>query len=671
MATPNEALRRLWITILEPIYKLKKRPDRVLPHDGEDDAIVFLDDENHREVRFAWILLRPTAQAFLRLKPQDESGILSAILATTQFVRHAEQQINVLQNARHGRRWRVVYSYAALIAALEIGLYVQCPRSVSDDPPAAADSTSKQWTIQDAIYYLDFALIKTGGWPVRKAMHTLLAFIDTNMLPTLDPAHRAQQSLQAQAPGTTSTNTDARQSIEQQEQVKLKHPGPEARWFSIEEWQEIYRKQQPAKLVGILDHWPLFDCPDGSPTEETSESLEAAVSEMEEAWEEESATAETTAPTTTKPRRSRWSSVDYILSKTINGRRIVPVEIGKTYRDPNFKQKIMTIRDYMTKYLLPASSDKAGENTDAEAGTVDAASKDTDTEAKNTNAKTEDSNVEAERTDAETKGTDAETKNIDTESEEADAEGEGTDIRKFGYLAQHNLLYQIPSLRDDICIPDYINFTNGILPCITPSPDHPLQQICRRKYCPNRSPETTAPSDGSPTKDKATANNAGAAAKDDEGDFVQTTINAWLGPAGTISPPHTDPYQNIFCQAAGRKYLRLYHPDAAKALAPMGTDENGINMSNTSGIPLSWIEADPVLGKPENKDPVSDDQQQQQEDKQLEEQWERFQALEYVEFVVEPGEAVFIPKGWWHYVRALEGGYSFSVNFWWEDDRCD
>jgi len=35
-----------------------------------------------------------------------------------------------------------------------------------------------------------------------------------------------------------------------------------------------------------------------------------------------------------------------------------------------------------------------------------------------------------------------------------------------------------------------------------------------------------------------------------------------------VTPLHTDPHPNLLCQAAGRKYVRLYPPSATPAMYP-------------------------------------------------------------------------------------------------------
>ena len=47
-----------------------------------------------------------------------------------------------------------------------------------------------------------------------------------------------------------------------------------------------------------------------------------------------------------------------------------------------------------------------------------------------------------------------------------------------------------------------------------------------------------------------------------------------------------------------------------------------------------------------------------------EQPWEaEFKQLDYLDCILEPGEMLYIPVGWWHYVRSLS--VSFSVSFWW------
>ncbi|PNY28739.1 Mitochondrial division protein 1 [Tolypocladium capitatum] len=244
-----------------------------------------------------------------------------------------------------------------------------------------------------------------------------------------------------------------------------------------------------------------------------------------------------------------WNQPDYLLSKTFGGRRLVPVEVGRSYVDEGWGQELIPFRAFLAKYVAP--------------GLVDA------------------------------DGTD----NTDTDTADGAA-------RQVGYLAQHNLFRQIPSLRNDIAVPDF---------CWAAVPRHPSD--------PSRDqPPVDAP-----------------------------RLNAWLGPARTITPLHADGYHNLLCQVVGAKYVRLYPPRAAPRLRPRAP-ERGVDMSNTSGLDVGVLE-----GWDEPPDGV--------DEAVLAEARAGLEGVEYSECVLRPGDTLVIPIGWWHYVRSLS--VSFSVSFWW------
>ncbi|NXP72319.1 KDM8 protein, partial [Ramphastos sulfuratus] len=147
---------------------------------------------------------------------------------------------------------------------------------------------------------------------------------------------------------------------------------------------------------------------------------------------------------------------------------------------------------------------------------------------------------------------------------------------RVGYLAQHQLFDQIPELKEDIRIPDYC--------CLG------------------------------------------------EGEEDDITINAWFGPAGTVSPLHQDPQQNFLAQVFGRKYICLCSPQESENLYP---HESQI-LHNTSQVDVE----DPDLVKFPN-----------------------FRKAALQSCVLMPGQVLFIPVQYWHYVRSLD--ISFSVSFWW------
>ncbi|KAK9450783.1 uncharacterized protein V1518DRAFT_411697 [Limtongia smithiae] len=210
------------------------------------------------------------------------------------------------------------------------------------------------------------------------------------------------------------------------------------------------------------------------------------------------------------------------------------------------------------------------------------------------------------------------------------------------YLAQHDLFLQIETLRRDILIPDIIN----------------ARSLSKRP--------------------RAVATTSGG----------HTIINAWVGPEGTISPQHTDPHDNILVQAVGYKYVRLY-PRTTDNSAMYPHKSKLADMSNTSEVELErgcfgtiFGDSD-VLGKPSflsysqalMKTDLNDDgleinsavflgmRERMIAKKEYRERYANFAwDSGYLECILAPGDALFIPAGWWHYVKSLSP--SFSVNFW-------
>ena len=109
-----------------------------------------------------------------------------------------------------------------------------------------------------------------------------------------------------------------------------------------------------------------------------------------------------------------------------------------------------------------------------------------------------------------------------------------------GYLAQHQILLQIPELADDVDIPDYC-FTGTI---------------------------------------------------DGASDSAEVTVdsNIWVGPANTVSPLHHDSDRaNVLCQLIGRKYVKLYNSDQAEFIYPH-TDNS--MLCNTSQLDVASKQPD-------------------------------------------------------------------------------
>jgi hypothetical protein len=100
----------------------------------------------------------------------------------------------------------------------------------------------------------------------------------------------------------------------------------------------------------------------------------------------------------------------------------------------------------------------------------------------------------------------------------------------------------------------------------------------------------------------------------------------WLGPAGTVTPLHHDTCNILMAQVAGRKRVRLIAPSQ-----------------------LQWVYNDiSVYSRVDCENPDL-------------ERWPEFRNVKMLDVVLEPGEVLFLPVGWWHHVRSLD--VSITVSF--------
>jgi hypothetical protein len=108
----------------------------------------------------------------------------------------------------------------------------------------------------------------------------------------------------------------------------------------------------------------------------------------------------------------------------------------------------------------------------------------------------------------------------------------------------------------------------------------------------------------------------------------------WFGPAGTITPFHHDLTNNFMSQIMGRKRVRLVAPCE---LAKMYNQRHCFTDIDAKAVDLK-----------------------------------RFPAMAGVtihDCVLEPGEILFLPVGWWHHVEALDISVTLAAtNFRWHND---
>lgn len=381
---------------------------------------------------------------------------------------------------------------------------------------AETGTTGLQW-VDDAVAVLDMALIMAGGLGREAVISEVLERLQEHVVNLKDgnPPHKRRRI----ADDSSILPTEA-VSVPQ-----LGHTVQSLTCPSMERFQRWMKDdRKPLLLNGILEHWPAL-----------------------QSWKE----------------ASYWRHI------TFGGRRLVPIETGRSYVDDDWGQKIVPFGEFFDKHIMAADRSP-----------------------------------------------------------------------HVGYLAQHDLFRQLPALHAAVSTPDY---------CYLDAP--PAEEgtpLASNKQSPSK---PTSHPNMFPQVASADGQNC---------DNPEIHQNIWFGPAWTISPMHYDPYHNILCQVVGKKYIRLYSPHVSQKLKAMSKAEPAphlgdasqdtdrarqpvIDMSNTSSIDVAAMELSPN----EDWDDV----------------YPGISEVPYCECVLSAGQALYIPIGWWHYVRSCSVG--ISVSYWW------
>ena len=115
----------------------------------------------------------------------------------------------------------------------------------------------------------------------------------------------------------------------------------------------------------------------------------------------------------------------------------------------------------------------------------------------------------------------------------------------------------------------------------------------------------------------------------------------WIGNAAKVAT-HNDPVENLAVVAVGRRRFTLFPPRAEASLY-LGPDQ-----PRPAGARVSMVH---VTAPNFDRYPLYAEALKDAEEAEL-----------------SPGDAIFIPRDWWHHVEALEK-FNVLVNYWWDASK--
>lgn len=143
-----------------------------------------------------------------------------------------------------------------------------------------------------------------------------------------------------------------------------------------------------------------------------------------------------------------------------------------------------------------------------------------------------------------------------------------------------------------------------------------------------------------------------------KGDVYDTNI--WIGLAPTYTPLHRDPNPNLFVQVAGSKHVRLLSPESGLRVFARVREQLGKDGSRSNAA----YRGEDMMQGPERElldraiwEKSSENPGRHNEERVREEEFE-----EGYEAILNAGDGLFIPLGWWHSIKGVGKGITGSVS---------
>lgn len=305
--------------------------------------------------------------------------------------------------------WRQLYTDASILKfALLYGLWL----AVSGSARGQYDRKGAEKELDDMTRTLDLALILAGGAGERRgrqwidrafalleAVWQAASSTSSSPLATDYPEERpSKRSRTFDEPSPAPWQDAPSFSSHEPFTPPVTHPIRRVHDISLEDFQSYMTRPQspnlgplPLIITGLTDTWP----------------------------------ARTTHP---------WNKPSYLLSRTFHGRRLVPVELGRSYVDAGWGQQILPFGDFLSTHITDLAPSATPPSNPTE---------------------------------------------HDPSEQETDSEKQ----KRTGYLAQHPLLTHLPTLRQDLRIPDL---------CYTAPPPHPTDPSQDQPEVPDGEPQLNA-----------------------------------------------------------------------------------------------------------------------------------------------------------------------------------